>query len=296
MLTTMRLGKKWMIFFGSTVIFGVLSFKLPYYTVSREVASLVVSVTGILFGLISSFFISEMWGKYTSIRDLSGQFKGSILMLIDSVKMLDGNEDFKERFMEEMEKYLIAYHIVPWHKVELEGEYFQNVIDTVEDVEINSETDPNTYLKILTTSHDIRKLRNRMINTGKAKLLPMEWISLLTLTGIFVTALFILRDGSFILNILSTILPSVTVLIIIFLYDLDKLNWGVNYISFEPGEAALDAIGRKRFYDTRFLEKGVVNPPTEDYRTEEDLEGELREVYDEIMGKEVYHRTNNLLN
>ena len=182
-----------------------------------------------------------------------------------------------------MEKYLIAYHVVPWHKVEEEQEYFQDFIDTVEKIEVNNDKDLNTYLKILTTINQLRRTRNKMINSGKSRLLKMEWTVILTLTGIFIVSLFALRDGSFLLNLLSTVLPSIALLIILFLNDLNKVKWNEEYISYEPGEAGLEALGKKRFYDSKLLERKDLNVPEgADYRTEKDLEGELLDVYEEF--------------
>jgi len=71
------------------------------------------------------------------------------------------------------------------------------------------------------------------------------------------------------------------VLSLLILNDLNNLQWGVTYVSFEPGEKALERLGRKRFCEKRFLDKKLVsNWDRKKYRTEDDLTGELKEIYE----------------
>jgi len=75
--------------------------------------------------------------------------------------------------------------------------------------------------------------------------------------------------------------PAIITLALLIIYELDTLVWGRELITLEPNQLMFDAIGEKRFYLKR--NKKYVNPRVKKYRTEDDLKGELKKVYQDIL-------------
>lgn len=98
---------------------------------------------------------------------------------------------------------------------------------------------------------------------------------------IIVTAMF-LRDGSLFFNFISTVLASVVILTLAILDDLNNLRWNAREVSFSPIQPIYELIDRKEFYEKRYVEAGMAVPNSDDYLTEEDLEGEQREIYEKF--------------
>jgi hypothetical protein len=115
--------------------------------------------------------------------------------------------------------------------------------------------------------------------------MKLEWAVLIILSSIITVSVLLLRDGSLFFQTLSSLLPPLLLLTMMMLDDLDHLRWGATIVSFEPAQEALEAINKQRFYESRYIEKGWVEEP-ETYRTEKDLEGDLKDVYDELKLKD----------
>lgn len=281
----MRNERTWEIFLGSIVFFSLLSEFLPVFNGSRDLLSLALSVTSILFGLLIGFFITQMWNKFSSIRRESSKFRSSVLGLIKNMRRLEGNEETKEIFEERMEKFLIAFTMISWNSVEEESKYFSNVTRTISDIDVINERDREIYSQILDAESAAGESRSKLAALGKEGLMKLEWAVLVILSTVITTSVILLRDGSLFFKVLSSVLPPLVLLTMMMLDDLDNLRWGSTIVSFEPAQAALESLNKKKFYEKRFIENGWVKEP-EVYRTEEDLEGELKDVFEELKLKD----------
>lgn len=281
----MRNERTWELFLGSIVVFSLISYFLPIFEGSRNLLSLALSVTSILFGLLIGFFITQMWNKFSSIRRESSKFRSSVLGMIKNMRRLEGNDETIEVFEKRMEKFLIAFTMISWNSVEEESKYFSNVTQTISDVDVINERDREIYSQILDAESAAGESRSKLAALGKEGLMKLEWAVLIILSTIITASVVLLRDGSLFFQALSSVLPPLVLLTMMMLDDLDNLRWGSTIVSFEPAQAALESLNKKKFYEKRFIENGWVKEP-EVYRTEDDLEGELKEVFEELKLKD----------
>ena len=281
----MRNKQTWKIFIGSIVFFSLISYFLPLFEGGESLLSLALNVTSILFGLLIGFFITQMWNKFTSVRRESAVFRSALLGMISNMRRLEGNEDVKQEFEDKLEKFLIAFTMISWKSVEEEDKYFSLVTDTISDVKILNDRDRAVYTQLLDAESTAGTARSKLAAIGKESLMKLEWAVLIILSTIITVSVIMLRDGSIFFQTLSSLLPPLLLLTMMMLDDLDNLRWGSSIVSFEPAQTALEKLNKKPFYEKRFIENGWVEEK-DSYRTEEDLEGELKEVYEELKLKD----------
>lgn len=289
----MRNRRTWQLFIISVIFFAVITIYLPRYSGATELLSLALSVTSVLFGLLIGFFITQMWNKFSSIRRESAILRSSLLGMISNMRRLEGNEEVKEKFFDRMERFLIAFIMISWDSVEEEDRYFDRVTETISEVEILNERDKVIFTQLLDAESSASEARSELTTLGKESLMRLEWAVLMSLSSIIIVSVLLLRDGSTFFRAVATVLPSLMVLTMLILDDLDNLRWGSDVISFEPAEAALKELNKEKFYEKRFVKEEWVKEP-ENYRTEEDLDRELRDVYEELKIKDCL-RKNGLL-
>jgi ABC-type multidrug transport system fused ATPase/permease subunit len=277
--------RTWIFAVLSVIVFGGLSIYLPLFDGNTDLLSLALSVNSVLFGLLTGFFITEMWDKYTSIRKESAELRGALLSMIKNMRRLQSNDKNKDLFEERMEKFLIAFIVISWENLKEEEKYFEVVTDTIGDVKPVNERDIPVYSEILDAEKVATEARSKLSALGKQGLVKIEWAILIALSSVITVSVFLLRDGSLFFNVLSTVLPSMVLLMMMLLDDLDNLRWGTSMVSFKPAEDALEELRKKKFFEKRYIENGWVEEP-DVYRTEEDLEGELKEVYEDIKLKD----------
>ncbi len=281
----MKNERTWGIFIISVLVFTGLSYFLPIYEGATQLLSLALSVTSILFGLLIGFFITQMWNKFSSIRRESAVLHAAIQGLITNVKRLEGNEDVKQQFEDRMERFLIAFTMISWDSVEEEDKYFNAVSSTLDKIQPVNDKNSSVYVQVLDAESQAGNARAKLSSLGKESLMRLEWVVLVSLSTIITSSVILLRDGSLFFNALASVMPPLVILTMMMLDDLDNLRWGTEIVSFEPAQQGLEALNKERFYEKRFIEKGWVEEP-EIYRTEDDLEEDLRGVYEELKIKD----------
>lgn len=226
-----------------------------------------------------------MWNKFSSIRRESAVLHAAIQGLIANVKRLEGNEDVKQQFEDRMERFLIAFTMISWDSVEEEDKYFNAVSSTLDKIQPLNDKNSSVYVQVLDAESQAGNARAKLSSLGKESLMRLEWVVLVSLSTIITSSVILLRDGSLFFNALASVMPPLVILTMMMLDDLDNLRWGTEIVSFEPAQQGLEALNKERFYEKRFIEKGWVEEP-EIYRTEDDLEEDLRGVYEELKIKD----------
>jgi len=278
--------RSWLVFLISLISFGMLSFLLPNVEIDRSLVEVVLSITSILFGLLAGFFISQMWEKFSNVRKHSAEYETDLLNWIRAMRFLDDNEEVKKKFKDRMEEYLVVWITLPWHYADKDKKYFKRVHDLLDEIEISSEKEKVLYEKILSFASQTTRARKKLTILGKQKMFGIEWLILVSLSGIIIGSTFMLREGSLLFYLVAAIYPSIVILILLILYDLNNLKWNVTNVSFEPAEVPLDELGVKRFYEKKALETLDIDiPENKEYRTEDELKGGTRKVYKEIDKK-----------
>jgi ABC-type multidrug transport system fused ATPase/permease subunit len=286
--------RTWILFIISLIVFMSASFLLPTLKVNSNLLSLSLTATSILFGLLSGFFISELWKKYSTIRRLNSKFVSNLESLILNFKSLSGNEDLKQEFKDKVHTYLIVYNLLPWNEMNHGDEYFSRVIKIPRKSTINSEKDEVIFEQLLEQSSSVSSIREELSIVGKERLFKLEWMVLGSLSSVIIVSAYMLRDGSLFFNIIAALLSSVVVLTLAILDDLNNLRWNATEVSFAPVQSLFKSIEKKEFYEKKYIEAGLAQPSSEEYLTEEDLNGEKREIYEKFK-KEGYLGSSSIL-
>ena len=281
----MKVWRTILIFAISFLITIPLAYKLPLIQVPVELINLILSVSGILFGLFVGFFISELWSRHTAIRELMSEHGARFLNLISYVNLLSDNKSFKKDIKAKIEQYAIACLASPIKRQFNLYKYFLNIFPAFEKIQVRNEKDNIFLNRILDNLDDVSALEQKINVLGKEHLFLSEWVLLLSLSVTIISTVFLQRTGDLFSTTVAAIFPPIVLLALMILYDLDSLKWNEYTILFEPDERILDALGVKRFYDSKDVIRGVIPKHILDrypYRTEKDLKGKLKEIYSEF--------------
>lgn len=107
---------------------------------------------------------------------------------------------------------------------------------------------------------------------------------MLSVLSLIIAASILLLDVSHIFyQIVVLTFPAIMAGALLLIYDLDSLSWGKEIITLEPNERIFDALGVKRFYLKK--RKPYISKWVKEYRTEDDLEGELKQAYLDVLAR-----------
>ncbi len=202
--------------------------------------------------------------------------------MIDYAKyFFKNNKKFEEEFKKIMEKSVIADESIEWGEEHLVIPYLRAIGDSFEYIKIEDEKDKIYFQKILDNYDALFENYVKLDTLGKERLLITEWCIMIALSLIIGFSILFLDVSSFFSSVVILTFPPIIVLALSIIYDLDKLSWGKEAISLEPNERIFDALGAKRFYLKK--RKKLISSHIKEYRTEEDLNRELKEVYLKIV-------------
>ena len=262
-------------------VFWFVKFCLSFPNADVEIVGIILTISSILFGLLAGFFISELWSRYTEIRELQGVRSSEEVNMIRYAKHFLPNRKFEREFKLGVEKASISDEVINWDEGHLEAPYFQDIEDSFKYVKVKNRKD-NVYFDTLLESYNsLTKSIVRLDVLYKERLFLSEWIILFVLSLVIAVSILFLDASHFFSKIIIIVFPAIIALALSIVYDLDRLTWGRELITLEPTQRVFDAIGVKRFYlkkDRKFVSKDV-----KDYRTEDDLKGDLKKVYLKII-------------
>ncbi|MBI4447997.1 hypothetical protein HY643_03375 [Candidatus Woesearchaeota archaeon] len=278
----MRLKSRTLLLVFVTVfLFWFIKIYLKFPSAESGIIGVILTVTSILFGLLGGFFISELWTRYTQIRELQGEHSSEGLNMIKCAESFYTNKKFEKEFKKLLEKAGIVTETVTWKEGHLQIPYVRAIGDSFKLIKTKNGKE-NVYFENLLESYDqLVEANVKLDMLGKERLFLSEWFIILTLSAMILFSILFLDTSHLFYKVIILSFPAIIALSVSLLYDLDTLLWSKENISLEPNARLFDAIGVKRFYlkeKIPFLSQNI-----QGYRTEDDLEGELKEVYSNIL-------------
>lgn len=249
----------------------------------------ILTITSILFGFLSGFFISELWTRYTEIRELVDHRSADGLSMIEYAKHFFNNKKFQQEFKKSMEKSSIADEIVEWNETNFAIPYFREAETPFKYIRIKNQKDSAYFEKLLDNYHDFVEATVRLDTLGKDRLFPSEWFLIILLSIMILFSILSLDISHFFYKIIILLFPPIIILALSIIYDLDTLYWSKEIVSLEPNQRIFDALGVKRFYQK--IKKPFISKHIKNYRTEDDLKGELKQVHLDILKIREQHKT-----
>jgi hypothetical protein len=252
--------------------------------VESETVRVILTISSILFGFLAGFFISELWTRYSEIRSLQGTRSAQGINMVKYGEYFFKNKRFKKEFLELTEKSSIVDEIIEWNEGHLEIPYYQAISRSfvnIKDSDVKTARDSLHYARMLDTNQSFNETTIKLDMLGKERLFAAEWILMIVLSLIIALSVLFIAVTSFFYQIVVLVFPAIIAVALIIIHDLDSLSWSKETVSLEPNERIFDAIGVKRFYLKK--KKKYISSKVKDYRTEDDLKGELKKLYLDIQ-------------
>lgn len=268
------------------IIFWFLKYQLNIGLADIEILGVILTVTSVLFGFLTGFFISELWSRYTEVRQLQSMRSSNGLNMIKYAEYFYKNKKFESEFKWLVERSSIIDEIIEWDEGHIEIPFYRKIEDSfdfIKDKEVKSQKDSIYFDNLLDSYHAYSEDTVRLDTLGKERLFFSEWVMIILLSLIITLSVLFLDISSAIYQIIILVFPAIIVLAISIIYDLDSLKWSKETVSLEPNARIFDAIGVKRFYLKS--KKKYISPYITNYRTEDDLKGELKKTYQDIINK-----------
>ncbi len=282
----MKRFKTVVLFLVSVLVFIVAKKLLINVSYESDVLSIILTITSLLFSLLASYFINELWERYTLVRQLQAEWSAGILSLINYAKLF-GTKKFKKDFFSFLKKYLYLVVLNDWEKLDREIKYFHSGAELFN--QILNRKNFEIYINEFIRTYDsvIEKLSTLSI-LGKEKLTSSEWFILYLLSSmIFFTSVFI-RSENFLFSLFSYLFPFIVILILLLLNSLNNLSTNMEIVTYGPIEDCFDALNLPRFYLKRDL-KYISKDRLENYVTEEDIKGEINLLIKDLEEKGIDH-------
>ncbi|MBT4114373.1 DUF4239 domain-containing protein [Candidatus Woesearchaeota archaeon] len=258
---------------------------------STEVVTLMLTIIGILFGLIVSFYISGLWNRHVLMRELMAGHSAAMQNVVKYVDTFSHNERFKSKIRKFIEEYVISCISIDVVEQEKSTPYLYKIYDTLKMIQVKKETDSVILNRLSNSLEVVSATGQKIFIIGKESLGSAEWILISSLSIAIVVSTFLQRTTDPITMVLPTIFPPIILLIFFIIYDLDNLNLNEGVIFIEPDEQILDALGVERYYRSKDVNERRVDVKLlpKKYRIEKDLPHNLMEVYKTVTDSKYYN-------
>ena len=263
--------KQWLII--TAIASYLVVFLLPIRTsaeVRGEIQN-ILTIVGILFGILVGFFITELWTRFQKIRDnVAVEVSGlqTYYLYAQGFNTFPRHQEWVKKEQSLIDKYVREFFKVEWTNYEKIDPYFNEIMKSLADIkELKSNREIETFTNLLPILNDITTAREKLFMYGKDQLDAIEWIVLVSLASILIIAIVLTRIPLFSSLFLSGTLVIAISALLLLLRDLNNLSFGEQMISFEPYETIFDVLGLPRFYLKRDIKSGRIAPPKNiDYR------------------------------
>ena len=280
----MKNWKTLFLLFFVILSFWFIKFYVGFPNLGIDIISVILTVSSILFGFLAGFFISELWSRYTQIREVQGKRTSETLNMIKYASHFFNNKKFKNEFEKYVEQSAIVDEMVDWDQGNLEIPYFIKIEDSFKYIKVTNKKSEIYFGKLMEGYHELIESIVKIDVLYRERLFLSEWIMLLALSLIISLSVLFLDVNHVFYRIIIFTFPAIIVLALSTIYELDTMKWSREIITLEPNERVLEAINAKRFYSKKSLK--YISNHVKEYRTEDDLKGELKKICNSISGLE----------
>ncbi len=245
------------------IVCFILAFILPTGR-DNEAIKTILTITGILYGVIVGFFITYLWNRLERMREFVNTEVSNLstyYLLSEDLVAYSGEQKWLEKQRELIDRYVIEFTKVEWVDYHKTDPYFNKIIASLREVPpIKTPNEREIYNQMTRILVDTTTARENLFNLGRIKLTKSQWLVLLFLAVILFFAIFYLKTPEIFSIIITAVLAVIDVILLFILYDLNSLTYGETIINFEPYQRVLDAIGKPRFYLKKDIKSGRIVP------------------------------------
>jgi hypothetical protein len=263
------------------LVFWFVKFGLAFPNGNLETVGVILTVSSILFGFLAGFFISQLWTRYASIRELQSMRSSAGLNMIRYASHFFSSKRFQQDFKTRVEKAAVIDEILEWDETHIEIPLFRDIETSFKHIRIKNMKEQEYFGNLIDAYNQLIETTVKEDTLGKERLLPSQWFMIIVLSVIMIFSLLFVDIIEPLYRIILFVFPIIMTMALLTMYDLDTLRWSKEAVSLEPNERLFDAIGRQRFYLKK--KKTYISPYIRHYRTEDNLTGELKRIYREVL-------------
>ncbi len=267
----------------TSLIFYIIKFLIGLPIANENTINLLLTISSIMFGVLVGFFISQLWTRYTEIREQQGVRSSEGVNMIQYASHFFKDKGFEGTFKKLVEKSCIADEVIKWDEGHLEIPYYRDIEKSFNKINPKSPKDLEYFDNLLDSYNSFVASMVKMDVLYKERLFLSQWLMLIGLSFVMFISVLLLTAANFLEQTIVIIFPPIISLALTIIYDLDRLLWGREAVTLEPNQRILEAIGARRFYlkqNAKFINKHIKG-----YRTEENLGADLKAVYSDILKK-----------
>lgn len=248
---------------GSTVafvIFAALAYYVNGYGVSDDV-TIILTVSSFLFAILAGFFISRFNIRYDKVRELLASEDARFLSLYKISFM------FGKKFSDRITDLIDKYYIISLDLLSGENAYkptmvhFLSIYDEINKLKKGRQRDDAALEETIDYLADLENYRNTRAVLVEEKITPGQWMVLIILSIIIIFSVFYMHTATWYSIVVTVLLSTVVILVLLILRDLENLRLGGKLVAIESGEEVLEAMGRPRYYNQRYVDNGSIHIP-----------------------------------
>ncbi|MFH1501125.1 MAG: hypothetical protein ABIE22_04245 [archaeon] len=244
--------------FIALIIFIVAVIYIPGAGPSNEV-EIILTISTFLFAIIAGFFISRLGNRYNSIRELIAD-QDALFLSLYKLSQLYGAE-FSKKIAKHIDNfYIVAYDFIIGAVYKENLGYFMELWDEfINNFKKKKDIRETEY--VFEVLDNIEKTRNKTTALYYETLSYGQWAILIILSGIILFSIFYLKTEALYSQIITVLLSTALVLVLLIIRDLQNFMLGGSVLLEESGQEVLELIGKKRYYNNKWLKKGINKVP-----------------------------------
>ncbi|GEM_PF-4260191 len=257
------------------------AYLLPTFGSSEEV-SLILTVTGFLFGVFAAFTLADRHGRYTDLKRAFATESGTLTYIHQLAGLV--SRPLQKVYEEAIDNYLMSIFDHKFYDYPLTSDEFYRLFEPLKKkLKANSKTAEEGIDGIVDSLGKLEDLRKEIMIYLGDKMARMEWLTLAILDAIVVFSLFYSKTPTIASMFSVAMLSAASVIILIFMKVMDSLVWKFEIWSVEPYQRVFERIGKLRYYpDVSLMSGGLWKlPKDKDYR----LASYEMKYYPKIMKK-----------
>lgn len=221
------------------------------------------SFVGVLFSILSGFFIASLWSRFTRVRTLISSETASLENIYKFFELVD--KKMANEVAKKIDTYIIKALEFDLHEYQekIREEYFA-LYEPLKVLKGKKMAVP--FTRILSIFDHFTKSRKEILSRGRDRIGIFHWAVLFLLASMLIALwLYIQFAGIFGLAI-GTVFIFALLVVLTIVYDLNDLNWGSEQINVEVYERVYDVMGMPRYYPEELLDKMTVPEDIKEYR------------------------------
>jgi len=245
-------------------IIFLASFLLPVYNFVFDIPTL-LTVISLIFAILVGFFIATATTNYLRLQSLVVEEDSTLMGIYNLSKIIKPASTLKMK--ETIDRYATAaLDFELFEYVQKTQDKFNDVLLCIDEV---TPQDPKGF-ELFGNLHDNRnslvRTRQEIAMVAKRIVTPLHWTVLIILAVLLVFLLLGLRDGFWIVSLITGILSLATYLVLVLLYEVDSNIFLEELLAYENSQQIFQAIGTPKYFPEQALLEKRIKAPKEDYR------------------------------